>query len=75
MLVWNLKLLLVFSQVSIVIMMDLAEQYEPHLNNSQMSRGEMKPEFTGEGAVHTSFRRVLSQVRFWIHTKKNKIGL
>ena len=55
-------------------MMDLAEQYGPHLNNSQMSRGEMKPEFSGEGAVHANFSRVLSQERFWIHTKKTKIG-
>ena len=39
-----------------------------------MSRGEMKPEFPGEGAVHANFSRVLSQERFWIHTRKTKIG-
>ena len=52
--------------------MDLAEQYEPHLNNSQMSRGEMKPEFPGEGAIHTIYSRVFSQVRFWKHTQKKE---
>ena len=34
----------------------------------------MGPELQGEGAVHTIYSQVFSQVRFWKHTKENKIG-
>ena len=40
-----------------------------------MSRGEVGPEFPGEGAIHTIYSRVFSQVRFWKHTQKKKNGM
>ena len=39
-----------------------------------MSRGEVGPEFLGDGAVNIIYSQVFSQVRFWKHTKKMKIG-
>ena len=37
-----------------------------------MFRGEVGPEFPGEGAIHSIYRWVFSQVRFWKHTQKKK---
>jgi len=37
-----------------------------------MFRGEVGPEFLGEGAIHSIYIRVFSQVRFWKHTQKKK---
>ena len=38
-----------------------------------MFKGEVGPEFPGEGAIHTIYSRVFSQVRFWNTPKKRKI--
>jgi len=38
-----------------------------------MFRGEEGPEFPGEGAIHSIYSWVFSQVRFWKHTQKKKI--
>ena len=40
-----------------------------------MFRGEVGPEFPGEGAIHTIYSWVLSQVRFWKHNQKKKNGM
>ena len=40
-----------------------------------MFRGEVGPEFPGEGAIPSIYSRVFSQVWFWKHTQKKKNGM
>ena len=39
-----------------------------------MSRGELGPEFPGEGAAHTIYSQVFTQVGIWKQTKKLELA-